>query len=118
MYRVNEFLTPSERMDAMRFGAVSALASAGVPPSGFDKAAEASGGALDLLGTVLRTCAFVGAPVGLVWYAVSRGIRNDSAKTRRMKAMLDHYNSAVAEHKAALSGIRAPGSPAQGGWEA
>lgn len=107
MYRIGEFLTPSERLEAMRLGGLKKLASMGMKPSDFglalEKSAQSPGSsAMDLLGATLRTAVMIGAPLGAVWYAVNRPIRRDSMKTKKLKARLDHYNDASADAMARL----------------
>lgn len=104
MYRVSEFLTPAERLDAMRLGGLKKLAALGLKPSDLNKVAANSSG-LDVLGAALKTSILVGAPIGAVWYAISSGLKKDSKKTKQMKAMLDHYNDIVAENKNRLGGV-------------
>ena len=105
MYRVNEFLTPAERLDAMRLGGLGKLASMGMKPSDMEKLAGKESGGLDVLGTALKTSILVGAPVGALWYVLSNSLKNDSKKTRQMKATLDHYNDVVAENQSRLQGL-------------
>lgn len=105
MYRVCEFITPYERLDAMRLGGLKKLAEVGLKPSDMDKLAAESSGGLDVLGTALRTSILVGAPIGAVWYVLSSGLKKDSKKTKKLKATLDHYNDVVAENKNRLSGF-------------
>lgn len=107
MYRINEFLTPSERLEAMRLGGLKKLASMGMTPSDFNKQADASG-ALSLFGTALRTAVFIGAPLGVVWYALSSSMKNDSEKTKRLKAQLDHFNDVAAKSRQTISSVKAP----------
>ena len=101
MYRVNEFLTPAERLEAMRIGGMRKLASCGLKPSDMDSMAKKAGteDKIGLLGAALRTSVLIGAPLGAVWYVLSNGLKEDSSKTKRMKATLDHYNTVVEENK-------------------
>lgn len=105
MYRVNEFLTPSERLGAMRIGGLKKLASMGMRPSDFGAMTKVAGveAKLGLLGAALRTSVLVGAPIGAIWFAISDGIKNDDEKTRKMKATLDHYNDAVSSGAGGLA---------------
>lgn len=101
MYRIGEFLTPSERLEAMRIGGLRKLASAGLKPSDMDEMAKEAGtqDKIGLLGAALRTSVLIGAPLGAVWYVLSNALKEDSSKTKKMKATLDHYNSVVEENK-------------------
>jgi len=105
MYRINEFLTPSERLEAMRLGGIKKLAAEGLTPTTFQKEA-ADSGPLSLLGTALRTAVFIGAPIGAVWYALSSSLKEDSEKTRKLKAQLDHFNDVAAESSRAMGVVR------------
>ena len=107
MYRVGEFLTPEERLDAMRLGGLKKLASYGLKPSDMDGVVKSAGVSdkLGLLGSVMRTSVMIGVPVGALWYALSSGLKDDSEKTRKMKATLDHYNEAVTDNKNRLQNI-------------
>lgn len=106
MYRINEFLTPSERLDAMRLGGLKALVANGLTPSTFTK--EAAGNppapSPDFLKSVMMTSVVLGLPIGAVWYALSSGIRKSDEKTQRMRAELDHYNDVVSSYRNRLSG--------------
>lgn len=105
MYRIGEFLTQEERLDAMRLGGLKKLASAGLKPSDLSGIVKTAGTAdkIGLLGAALRTSVMIGAPLGAIWYAISSGLKNDSDKTRKLKAALDHYNDTVAENENRLS---------------
>lgn len=105
MYRVNEFISPDDRLDAMRLGGLRKLASYGLKPSDLTGVVKAAGATdkLGLLGSALRTSILLGAPIGAVWYAISSGLREDSEKTKKMKATLDHYNDAVMANKSVVS---------------
>lgn len=98
-----EYLTPSERMEAVRIGAVSAMAEAGLTPSGFDcvvKAAQASGGIkvpTVSLKDVANTAIIAGVPLGLMYYIVNRSLNRSDKKTRRLQKELDYYNDVSAE---------------------
>ena len=107
MYRINEFLTPSERLDAMRLGGLKKLASAGLKPSDLDGMCKsaATQDKIGLLGAAMRTSVLIGAPLGAIWYVISSGLKDDSDKTRKMKAALDHYNSVVEENRPKISGL-------------
>ena len=105
MYRVSEFITPAERLDAMRLGGLKKLAALGLKPSDLNKVAAESGSGLDVLGKALKTSIYVGVPLGALWYAISSGLKKDSKKTRQLKATLDHYNDVVTENKNQLGGI-------------
>lgn len=106
MYRVSEFITPTERLDAMRLGGLKKLAELGLKPSDMDKfAADKASGGLDMLGTALKTSVLIGAPLGAVWYAISSGLKKDSKKTRKLKETLDHYNDVVASNKGQFGGL-------------
>ena len=102
MYRISEFLTPSERLDAMRIGGLRKLASMGIKPSDMGKLVKKSESPnkIGLLGAALRTSVLIGAPLGAIWYVVSSGLKDDDLKTRKMKETLDHYNGVVEENKA------------------
>lgn len=107
MYRINEFLTPSERLEAMRFGALKKLASMGYKPSDFNRlvksAAEGnSSDPISILGAALKTSIYVGVPFGVVWYALTGGAQKDSLKTKKLKATLDHYNDLTAKKISSL----------------
>jgi hypothetical protein len=104
MYRVNEFLTPTERLDAMRLGGLRKLASMGLRPSDLEKVAASNTSAIDTLGAAIRTSVLFGAPLGAVWYVLSSGLKKDSKKTKKLKAELDHYNNAVSDSKNRLAG--------------
>lgn len=103
MYRINDYLTPSERMDAIRVGGLKKLASLGMKPSDMEKdalsLADGASSILPLLGTAVRTAVVFGLPVGTVWYALSRSLKQDSASTQKLKAKLDHYNDVAEEAK-------------------
>jgi len=107
MYRIGEFLTPRERIDAMRLGGIRKLAEYGLKPSDMTGIVKSAAGEekIGLLGAALRTSVLIGAPLGAIWYVVSSGLRDDSEKTRRMKATLDHYNYVVDRNRKSLSGI-------------
>ena len=110
MYRISEFLTPSERLDAMRFGALKKLASMGYKPSDFNALVKTAGddgvSPIQLLGDVLKTSVYIGAPVGALWYAMQGGSSKDDLKIKKLKATLDHYNSVTDEK---LNNLRAKG---------
>ena len=106
MYRVNDYLTPSERLDAMRVGGMRKLASVGLTPKTFTdlvKKADGPASALDLLGTALRTSVFIGAPLGALWFAMRSGLGEDNKKTRKLKETLDHYNDVVANNRGQMA---------------
>lgn len=111
MYRIGEFLTPDERLNAMRIGGLYKLASYGLKPSDMTTITKSAGTTdkLGLLGAALRTSIIVGAPLGAVWYAVSSGIKDDDEKTKKMKATLDHYNDVVASNKNILTASKVKG---------
>lgn len=105
MYRISEYLTPSERMETIRMGAMRKLASMGMAPSDFGREMEKDAQSvpnLSMLGTALRTAVMIGAPVGAVLYALKSSLRNDTAKTKKLKATLDHYNDVSFDAKTRL----------------
>lgn len=106
MYRISEYLTPSERMDAARLGGLRKLACLGMKPSDLGPAMRKSAQAasLSMLGTALRTSIMIGAPFGVVWYAMKNSLKNDTLKTKKLKAKLDHYNDVSYDMKRQLNG--------------
>ena len=111
-----EYLTPSERLDAIRIGAAMELADNGVSPEAFmgmfEKKADpvtaavatkGVGKAVGMLAktpsTLLNTAVISGLPLGLVMYAVHRALKDTSKKTRKMKRELQFYQDAVQELK-------------------
>ena len=105
MYRISEYLTPSERMEAIRIGAMRKLASMGMTPSSFGEEIEKdaqSAPNLNMLGTALRTAVMVGAPIGAILYVLKSSLKNDTTKTKKLKATLDHYNDVSFDAKTRL----------------
>jgi multisubunit Na+/H+ antiporter MnhC subunit len=104
MYRINEFITPEERLDGIRVGALRKLASYGMKPSDLGQAMEKSGAnpvgtASDALMAVLKTAVVIGVPVGALMYAMRSSVKKQDDKTRKMQSALDHYNDQVFEFK-------------------
>lgn len=103
MYRINEFITPEERLDGIRVGALRKLASYGMKPSDLGKAMEKSGQsattASDALMAVLKTAVVIGVPVGALMYAMRSSVKKQDDKTAKMRKALDHYNDQVFEFK-------------------
>lgn len=103
MYRINEFITPEERLDGIRVGALRKLASYGMKPSDLGQAMEKSGQsaatASDALMAVLKTAVVIGVPVGALMYAMRSSVKKQDDKTRKMQSALDHYNDQVFEFK-------------------
>lgn len=98
-----EYLTPSERMDAIRAGVAAGLSEAGVAPSQFEaavKCAQAKPGVpLVSLGGLANTAIVAGVPLGLMYYIVNRSLNRTDKKTRRLQKELDYYNDVMAEFK-------------------
>lgn len=112
MYRISEYLTPSERMEAIRFGAMRKLASMGMSPSDFGREMEkAADGVpnLSMLGTALRTAVMIGAPIGAVMYVLKSSMKGDTTKTKKLKATLDHYNDVSFDAKNRLQMMEGEG---------
>lgn len=105
MYKISEYLTPSERMEAIRIGAVRQLAAMGMTPSDFGRAMEKDAQSvpnLSMFGTALRTAVMIGAPIGAVLYVLKSSLKNDTTKTKKLKATLDHYNDVSFDAKTRL----------------
>ncbi len=96
-----EYLTPSERMDAIRAGVASGLHDAGVTPSKFDSAIKSAQARIPTvsLGALANTAIVAGVPLGLVYYMVSKSLNKTDRKTRRLQKELDYYNDVMAEFK-------------------
>lgn len=107
-----EYLTPSERLDAIRIGVAMELADNGVSPEAFmgmfEKSAAGdkmgpAGKTVDMISkapsTLLNTAVISGLPIGLLLYAVHRSLRDTNRKTRKMKRELQFYQDAVQELK-------------------
>lgn len=109
MYRINEFITPEERLDGIRLGAMRKLASMGMKPSDLDaameKTAQSKTGAQDLLMAVIKSAVVLGVPAGALMYAMRSSVKSDDEKTRKMRQALDHYNDQVYEFKN-INGIK------------
>lgn len=95
MYRINEYLTPSERVAAMRIGGVKAMASMGVTPAEFEKRAQAAGDGL--LTSAIKLSLYLGIPLGVAHYAVSSAFDMGESNRRRKKA-LDTVNDIIADY--------------------
>lgn len=111
-----EYLTPSERLDAIRIGAAMELADNGVSPEAFlglfEKKANpltataVAKGAINtakattkLPAALFNAAVVTGLPIGLIMYAVHRSLRETNKKTRKMKQELQFYQDAVQELK-------------------
>ena len=100
-----DFLTPGERMCAIRIGAIRKLASMGISPSGFSKMMEKSAQSvgspwqtLSLKG-LLTLAVGLGIPAGALTYALKSAIAPNKRQNRDLKARLDEYNDIVDEYK-------------------
>lgn len=107
MYRVNEFLTPEERLQAIRMGAMRKLASMGMTPSDFsgelEKQAQESGSdPLASLGGLIRLALAIGIPVGALSYAMKSAVMPARNQNKRLKAQLTEYNDIVDRYKQEL----------------
>ena len=103
MYRISEFLTPTERLDAMRIGGLKALVANGTTPSGMSKVAvDAPRPTPDFLKSVFMTSIVLGIPIGVAWHALSNGVGSSETKTRRLREELDQYNDSVSDYSARL----------------
>lgn len=103
MYRISEFLTPTERLDAMRIGGLKALVANGITPSGMSKvAADVPRPDPNLLRSVFITSIVLGIPIGVAWHALEGGVRNSESKTRRLREELDQYNDVVDSYRSKL----------------
>lgn len=102
MYRIDEILTPDERMGAMRFGVISELVSRGIGPREFvrlSKEAQAQGGqmfGIDKLGILAL---MLGIPIGALSYALRSSLKPDTRKNRKLKASLDQFNDVVSQYR-------------------
>lgn len=107
MYRVNDILTPEERLGAIRHGMITKLASMGIGPAKFMrmvKGAQASsgGGASNpdsWISALFKLSLGLGIPIGTLHYALSSSIKPNRNRNRKQKAVLDQYNDIVAKYK-------------------
>lgn len=103
MYRINEFLTPEERLSAIRIGAMKKIASLGMTPSDFSREMEKRGQQNVLsLGGAVRLALAIGVPVGTISYALKSAIMPDKNQNKKLKRQLTEYNDIVARYKQEL----------------
>ena len=107
MYRVNEFLTPEERLQAIRMGAMRKLASMGMTVSDFnremEKRAQQGGGDPSISLKGLFTLALgLGIPIGTLTYAMKSAVMPARNQNKRLKAQLTEYNDIVDRYKREL----------------
>lgn len=108
MYRINEFLTPEERLGAIQFGAMRKLASMGVGPGRFMelmKSAEGKAPQPDsVVKALLGLSIGLGIPLGVLTYALKSGVKPDKNKNRKLKSELDMYNDVVHQYRSQTAG--------------
>lgn len=104
MYRINEFLTPAERLEAIRLGAMKKLASYGMTPSDFSRELEkrGEGESAVSLGGVIRLALALGIPIGALTYAMKSAIAPSVNQNAKLKAQLSEYNNVVDRYKQEL----------------
>ena len=107
MYRINEFLTPEERLQAMRIGGLKKLASMGMTVSDFnremEKRAQQGGGDSSISLKGLFTLALgLGIPIGTLTYAMRSAVTPARNQNKRLKAQLSEYNDIVNRYKQEL----------------
>lgn len=96
-YRFSEYITPSERLAAMRLGGIRKLASMGVTPDEFEKRADDG-----LLSSAIKLSLYLGIPLGIATYAAQSSIGGGggiSRSNRKRKAALDKYNDIVNDYE-------------------
>lgn len=100
-----EYLTPWERLDAIRMGAASALAERGITPSELDRMTKRANTTVNIkfpapsMKALMNTAVIAGVPLGLMYYVINRSINKSDRKTRRLQRELDYYNDVVSEFK-------------------
>lgn len=106
MYRINEFLTPAERLAAIRVGALKKLASYGMTPSDFsremEKRAQESGDSSLSLAGAFKLALMLGIPVGAITYAFKSAFKPATNQNAKLKAQLSEYNNVIDRYKQEL----------------
>lgn len=105
MYRINEFLTPEERLEAIRIGAMKKLASLGMTPSDFDREMEKSAQAAEAVsdvfsaGNYIKLALLLGVPLGTLTYAFGSMASPNRKRNRKLKHGLDQFNDIAEEYR-------------------
>ena len=106
MYRINEFLTPAERLEAIRLGAMKKLAEYRMTPSDFSRAIEkrakdAGDSSVSFMGA-LKLALMLGIPVGALTYAMKSAFKPAMNQNAKLKAQLSEYNNVIDRYKQEL----------------
>lgn len=102
MYRVDDVLTPEERLGAIQFGVITKLASAGIGPKAFvrmAKEAQVTSGPAISIDKLAVLSVMLGVPLGTISYALRTSLAPDRRKNRKLKASLDQFNDIVNQYK-------------------
>jgi hypothetical protein len=118
MYRINEFLTPRERAEAIRVGALRKLASLGMTPSDFSRqmkksalagaaagvGAAAAGKMAPLLSpkTLFSLAIYLGIPLGALSYGLKSSFSPETSANSDLKTKLDEMNDIVEQYRRQL----------------
>lgn len=107
---MNDYLTPRERLCAMRVGGIRKLASMGMSVSEFNDVMEKSAqtkveSAID---TAIRLSIMTGVPVGIMTYAMGRAVRPKKRQNAKAKAVLDELNDIAARYRREFAPKEAP----------
>ena len=100
MNHVSEYITDTERLEAIRYGAAMELADRGITVSQFDGILKSAQTAPTLsLGDIFKTALIFGIPAGTLAYVVHKSLKKGSKKTRKLQKELDYYNTVASELK-------------------
>jgi len=112
MYRVDEFLSPEERLAAMHHGMIVKLGSMGIGPGEFVrmvKRAQARGSDVEsLIKSMAMLSVGLGIPAGVAWYAASRALKPSTSTNRGLKRKLHAYNKVIAQYGGRKKQVQAP----------
>ena len=99
MIKYNKYLTPDERAQCLKFGALMKCAEHNVQPVELERMIEKHGAWYDMPSSALKVVAglalVTGIPVGVAAHVIGNQITKERAKERELKEQIKYYHNTV-----------------------
>ena len=95
MTNYHKYLTPQERVQCLRFGAVLKCAERGITPKQFMKQAAWYDVPATALKTVAALAVVTGVPIGIAAHVINRHVTKERTKERDLKEQIKYYQNAA-----------------------